>query len=368
MYPECFTGIGKFKDFEYHINVDKNVKLVVHAHQKIALPLQGKLEKELEEMVRQDIIAPVEGHSDWVNSLVIREKPNGHLRICLDLKDLNKAIKQEHHPIPTLDDITSRLHESTLFSKLDAKQGYWNVKLNEESTLLTTFNTHKGRYNFLHMPFGLKMLQDIFQKKIDQTYEKCKGAVGIADDMQVFGSDQTHDLHLHEAMERTRKAGIKLNYDKCIVKTRSCSFFSGNIYTPEGIKPDPSKIDAIKRMEAQSTKQELQSFLGMVNYLSSYIHHMSHLTSNLRNLLKKDSLFQWTETHQADFQMLKKAINKDVNLQYFDPKKQVVLQVDASQVGLGAAVLQDSKVIAYASKSLTLQRPDMLTLSMKCWL
>ena len=93
MYPECFTGIGKFKDFEYHINVDKNVKPVVHATQKIALSLQGKLEKELEEMVRQDIIAPVEGHSDWVNSLVIREKHNGSLRICLDPKDLNKAIK-----------------------------------------------------------------------------------------------------------------------------------------------------------------------------------------------------------------------------------------------------------------------------------
>ena len=124
-----------------------------------------------------------------------------------------------------MDDLILRLHASTLFSKLDAKQGYWNVKLDEESTLLTTFNTQKGRYNFLHMPFGLKMSQDIFQKKIDQTYEKCKGAVGIADDIQVFGSDQTHDLHLHEAMERTRKAGIKLNYDKCIVKTRSCSFF-----------------------------------------------------------------------------------------------------------------------------------------------
>ena len=93
MYPECFTGIGKFKDFEYHINVDKNVKPVVHAPGRIALSLQGKLEKELEEMVRQGIIAPVEGHSDRVNSLVIREKPNGSLRICLDPKDLNKAIK-----------------------------------------------------------------------------------------------------------------------------------------------------------------------------------------------------------------------------------------------------------------------------------
>ena len=195
---------------------DKNVKLVVHAPQKIALSLQGKLEKELEVMVSQGIIALLEGHSDWVNSVGIREKPNGSLRICLDSKDLNNAIRGEHHQIPTLDDITPRLHGSTLFSKLDAKQGYWNVKLDEESTLLTTFNTHKGRYKFLCMPFGLKMSRDIFQEKIDQTYEKCKGAVGIADDIQVLGSDQTHDLHLHEAMERTKKAHIKVKYDKLL--------------------------------------------------------------------------------------------------------------------------------------------------------
>ena len=102
---------------------------------------------------------------DWVNSLVISEKPNGSLRICLDPKDLNKAIKQEHHLIPTLDDITPGLHGCTLFSKLDAKQGYWNVKLDEESTLLTTFNTHKGRYKFLHMPFGLKCCRIFFRRR-----------------------------------------------------------------------------------------------------------------------------------------------------------------------------------------------------------
>ena len=96
------------------------------------------------------------------------------------------------------------------------------------------------------MPFGLIMSQDIFQKKIDQTYEKCKGAAGIADDIQVFGNDNTCDLLIHETMERTRRAGIKLHYDKCIVKSKSCSFF-GNIYTPDGVKPDPSKVDAMKK-------------------------------------------------------------------------------------------------------------------------
>ena len=110
-------------------------------------------------------------------------------------------------------------------------------------------------YKFLRLTFELKISQDIFLKKIYQTYEKCKGAVSIADDIQVYGNDNTHDICVHESMERPRRVGIMLNYEKCIVKTKVCSFF-GNIYTPEGVKPDPGKVDAIKRMESPSTKQE----------------------------------------------------------------------------------------------------------------
>ena len=93
------------------------------------------------------------------------------------------------------------------------------------------------------------MSQDGFQKKIDQAFENCKGAVGIADDIQVFGTEDNHDLDLHEAMERTRKAGIKLNYDKCITNSRTCNSF-GNVYTPQGVLPDPKKVQVIKQMQA----------------------------------------------------------------------------------------------------------------------
>ena len=115
-------------------------------------------------------------------------------------------------------------------------------------------------------------------------------------------------------------------------------------YTPDGVKPDPSKVDAIKKIEPPFTKQELQSFVGMVNYLSSYI---PQVRSNIQSQEPPQGfLFQWTETHETEFQLLKRAITKDANLQYVNPKKEVTLQVDASQVGLGAALLQDSKVIA----------------------
>ena len=106
------------------------------------------------------------------------------------------------------------------FTKLDAKEGYWNVKHNAASLLITTFFTPFGRYQLLRLPFGLRMSQDIMQRKINQRYKNCKGAVGIAYDVQVFGNEKTPDRNLHEAVECTRKAGIKLNFDKCIIKIK----------------------------------------------------------------------------------------------------------------------------------------------------
>ena len=118
----------------------------------------------MDEMVEQVIITPVNGPSGLVNAHLIHEKPNGGLRTCPDPKDLNKVIKREHHPVPTVDNITTKLCGSTLFSKLDAKQGYWNVQMNEE---FSYFKTLRDRYRFLRMPFGLIMSQNIFEKKID---------------------------------------------------------------------------------------------------------------------------------------------------------------------------------------------------------
>ena len=122
---------------------------------------------------------------------------------------------------------------------------------------------------------------------------------GVQEELQVtsmcVGTESTLDYNLHEAMERTSESRYQLNFYKCIVKSKSCSFF-GEIYTPQGIKPDPKK--AIKKMQALSTKQELHSFLGMIDYLSQFIPSMSDLTSNLRKLLKKDIIFQWIDSHE----------------------------------------------------------------------
>ena len=135
-------------------------------------------------------------------------------------------------------------------------------------------------------------------------------------------------------------------------------YFLGNIYTPQGVMPDPKKVEAIKNMQAPQTKWELQSFLSMVNYLGEFIKGMSQLKHNMKLLLKKDVLFQWTESHKANFQKRKESISSNASLMYFDTSKPVSLEVNASQVGLGAVLLQEdsqgrTRPVAYASKALT---------------
>ena len=285
-YPDCFDGISKFQG-QYHITVDPSVPPVVHAQRRVPLSLRDDTKEELDDMEARGIIMKIkEGEpTAWVNSLVYRRKPNGSLRICLDPKDLNKAISREHHAIPTLPEILQKLNGARCFSILDAKCGYWNVELDQESSYLTTFNSPFGRYRFLRMPFGLKMSQDVFQAKIDQTFKGCKGTVGIADDIVVFGkSEEEHDRHLTEMLDR-------------------CS--------------------------------------------------LSTLTAPLRELVKDDSPFNWNPTHQQAFEAIKSAISAETTLAYYDPAKEVTLQVDASTAGLGATLLQDKKPIAFASKALT---------------
>ncbi|GFR91547.1 transposon Ty3-I Gag-Pol polyprotein [Elysia marginata] len=291
--------------------------------------------------------------TDWVNSLAFSSKANGKLRICLDPKDLNKVIKRTHHKIPTLGEISHKFRDARYFSKLDAQHGYWAIHLDESSSKLTTFNSPFGRYRFLRLPFGLNVSQDIFQMKMDQILERCPSTLGISDDVCVFGrTEEEHDKNLLNLMEVSRAKGLVFNSSKCAIKQPQISFY-GLIWDEEGIHPDPAKCDNIKEKPAPTTVKELQQFMGIIQYMSPFIPKLSSHTDPLRKLLHKDAAWQWTETHQKSFEKIKSLIQKEMTLSYYDPNKATVLEVDSSLTGIGAALLQDEKPIAFASKSMT---------------
>ena len=351
-YPDRFEGIGNFSG-EFHITVDNSVTPVIHAPRRCSIHLKDEVKDELDNMERLGVISKVTEPTDWVSSLVYSRKSNNKLRICLDPKDLNTAIKRPHYKTPTLDELTHKLAGATVFSKLDARHGYWSVSLDEPSSFLTTFNSPFGRYRFQRLPFGLNLSQDVFQERMDHILENCGGTIGIADDVAVFGKNEAdHDANLHNLMKTARQHGLVFNADKCHIKQPRMQFF-GLIFDTDGVHPDPGKITAIKQLQAPQDATQLKEFLGIATYMSPFTPNLSQHTAILRDLLKKDSEFVWTPAHESAFQRTKDAICREATLSYFDPAVETVVQVDASSRGLGAVLLQKNKPIAFASKSLS---------------
>ena len=253
--------------------------------------------------------------------------------------------------VAKFEDVKTKLSREKFFTKLDARSDYWQVKLDHERSMLTTLNTPFGRYRFLRMPFEIHSAQDVFQKMVDKTYGDLQAVTAIIDDILLYGTTkEEHDNKLRAVLQRSRERGVTLNPDKLIYRTEAVSFF-GNLITSEGVKPDPSKISAIMDMPSPENKAELQTLLGMVNYLAKFSPRVSETMAPLRELLKIP--FQWGAQQEKAFSEVKQAVTNSETLAYFDSQKKVELEVDASKNGLGLAMFQDGKPIAFASKSLT---------------
>ena len=257
--------------------------------------------------------------------------------------------------MPTLEEVTSQLSGAQYFTVLDATSGYWAIPLSKESSILTTFQTPYGRYRYLRMPFGICSAQEVFQKRMDRIFEGLPGVHIIVDDILVAGSTvEQHDERLRATLVTARKNGITFNPKKIQRCSTEVKFF-GEMLTKDGIKPDPEKVAAVEKMSSPKSKKELECQLGMFTYLSQYSPHLSQKTASIRELCKEDREWIWCPEHEEAFTEIKKMITEvpGLVLQYYDPSKPVRVQVDASQSGLGAVVMQNVQPIAYGSKSLT---------------
>jgi hypothetical protein len=220
-----------------------------------------KIKEEITRMEKCGVIKKITKHTDWCSSIVYSTKKDGSIRVCLDPRHLNNAIKRCPHKTLTVEETNPLFAGSKVFSKLDAKCGYWSVPLEEKSQLLTTFRTPFGRYCFKRLPFGLNISQDIFQQRIDEILEGLEGCIGIADDICVFGrTEEEHDRRLVALMERAKDRGLVFNSAKCSIKQKSISFF-GNTYSAEGISPDPAKSRTSSRCRAPSPRRIFRSYL-----------------------------------------------------------------------------------------------------------
>mgnify|MGYP001557088947 CR=1 FL=1 len=352
-FKDVFSGLGMLKGVKHTIQLKDNAKPVIQPPRRVPVAVRQPLKDELDRMIDLDVIEKVNGPTDWVNSLVIVMKKNNKLRICLDPSDLNKAIRREHYPMKTVEDVVSRMPKAQYFTVLDANHGYWQVPLCSQSIKLCTFNTPFGRYAFKRLPFGVCSASEVFQREMENIVEDLEGVEVIVDDLLIWGSTkEEHDKRLRSVLERAREQGLRFNPEKSQVCLSSVTYV-GHTLSKDGLTPDHKKVEAVQQMNQPQSKEELQRYLGIITYLAKFIPNLSQRAAPLRLLLEKDVLWHWGEEQTKAFDSLKSSITAAPVLAYFDVNKRVTLSVDASSKGLGAVLLQDDRPVAYASRAMT---------------
>ena len=350
-YRDVFEGLGCLPT-EYRIRLEKDAKPIINPPRKIPYALRNKVKNELDRLEKMRVIQKVTEPTEWVNSLVVVEKPNKDVRLCLDPRELNKSILREHFPMKTVEEVAAKVKNAKIYSVLDASNGYWQIKITRDSQTYTTFNSPFGRYKYLRLPFGIKSSSEVFQRAVSQILENIEGCEVIADDILIWGKDKKeHNERLCAVLDRIKQANMKLNKSKCKIGLSEVAYV-GHTFGTEGLKPSSEKIRAIMEIPEPRNKKELQRFMGTVNYLGKFISNLSGINQPLRQLLDKNVEWHWEDSQKKSFNELKKAITTAPVLQFYDENEDVLLSVDSSKDALGACILQNGHPVAYASRAL----------------
>ncbi|UYV66194.1 K02A2.6-like [Cordylochernes scorpioides] len=352
-YKDIFEGIECLQG-GYKLETDPTIKPIKQAPRRVPITLRKELKEKLIDMEKKNIIAKVDYPTDWISNLVL-VKSTKKLRICIDPRELNVALKRAEYPIPTIEEIIPNLQNAKIFTVVDTKDGFWNVKLSDESSNLTTFWTPFGRYKFLRMPFGLKTASEEYQRRLYEIFQGDSYEEALKD----------HDRNLENLFKTARQANLKFNINKVKLRLKEVKYL-GHIITPHGLKPDPEKVKALKEMPHPESITELKSFLGFATYLCKFMPNISMISEPLRKLTMKNSTWSWSKNHQAAFEQIKDLASKAPVLRYFDADKSIAIQCDASKHGLGATLLQESQPIIFASRSLSKTEQNYAQIEKEC--
>ena len=361
-YSSSFSGVGYLGppvSFQMKSDVTP-LQMPIH---RVPVCKRAKEKSAIDNYVKAGILEKVQDPTPWCSNILCRETP-GKFRVCIDpSQTINKAIERPIYQMPTLTEQLHNLHNAKIFSVIDVKDGYLHVPLDDDSSNQTAMHTSYGRYRWKRLPFGISSAPEEFQIRLMTALEGLKGIALVADDILVFGSGDTaneaeanHDECIIALLERAAIKNIKFNPDKFKFKQKELKFI-GHIISADGMKIDPDKVAAINNMPPPSDKSSLLRFIGMVNYLSPFCHNLSHTIRPLTELTKDGMIFNWSHVQDDAFQQAKYLIVNAPVLQYFNLNHPVTLQVDASDCGLGGALLQPNSLdmlqpVAYTSCSL----------------
>ncbi|EYC28494.1 hypothetical protein Y032_0007g3255 [Ancylostoma ceylanicum] len=330
----------------------------------IPLATRVELRKILADLEDRNIIEP--SKSSWSSPIVLVQKKDGSLRLCVDYRKLNQVTRLDGHPLPTIDTILQNLKDKKYFSTLDLSSGYWQVKLAESAKEKSAFATTEGLYQFKVLPFGLASSPAEFQRLMMMVLGPLLGdevSCYLDDIIVATASRERHIEVLSEVLERLRQACLKLNPKKCIFFEPKVEFL-GHVLDKDGLHADPKKVSAIQDYPLPQSRSEMRTFLGMCSYYRKFILRFSKIAAPLHEMTSEKNPFVWSEPRRKAFETLKAALISTPVLAQPDIEgarsgaKPFCIHTDASYSGVGAVLSQkgDDNLlhpIFFASKGLS---------------
>jgi len=346
-----FEGIGYAKQFTHRIKTRQGAVPKQQKLRRLPLTVRDKVKFQLVDLERQGIIERIES-SEWVSPIVVATRKSGDIRVCVDLREVNKAIITDSFPLPHFKDLLCRLSNARVFSKIDLKSAYHQIPLAEESRDMTCFITHWGLDRNTRVCFGLASTPSDFQRITMEILNGLENVICYLDDVLVYAPDRgSHDRILSEVLNRIRACGLTL-YNKCIFGVSSIQFLGYEV-NEQGIRPSMDNIEALMRLPTPQNLTQLRAFLGMSGFYLRCVKDYAVLVEPLREVLRCDGDFKWEERQNQAFDRIKQEIKNAEPLAVFDANLPTMVITNASNYGVGAVLGQMHKTkfrpVAFAS-------------------
>lgn len=358
-FPEVFREeIGHVKNFKIHLPLKENAVPVFRPKRQVPYAVKKSLDETLDTLEREGIISSV-NYSDWAAPIVVVKKSSGKLRICGDYSTgLNDQLEAHNFPLPLPDDIFVNFNSCSTFSIIDLNNAYMQLEVDDDTKKLLVINTHRGLYTFNRLAQGVKSAPGAFQQAIQTILSGVEGAYPYLDDVIIATTTrEQNEKVVKQVLERLKIYNMTVNFEKCQFFKSSCTYLGYHIDS-KGISPDKDKIEQIRQLPPPTNISQLRSYLGAVNYYGKFLVDMRKLRDPLDNLLKKNAKWNWSKECQQSFLRFKQLLSSDLLLTHYDPRLQIKVAADASNVGLGAYICHvypngTEKAIYHCSRALT---------------
>src|SRR3954463_751465 len=352
VFPDDIPDVPLEREVEFTIDLVPGTRPVSMAPYRMSASELSELKKQLEELLEKKFVRP--SVSPWGAPVLLVKKKDGSMRLCVDYRQLNKVTIKNKYPLPRIDDLMDQLVGASVFSKIDLRSGYHQIRVKEDDIQKTAFRTRYGHYEYSVMPFGVTNAPGVFMEYMNRIFHPYldKFVVVFIDDILIYSkNEEEHAEHLRTVLELLKEKQLFAKLSKCEFWLEEVSFL-GHVISKNGIAVDPTKIEAVSQWEAPKSVSEIRSFLGLAGYYRKFIEGFSKLALPLTKLTRKGQAFIWDAKCEEGFQELKRRLTSAPILILPSPTESFVVYCDASLMGLGGVLMQNQQVVAYASRQL----------------